>query len=53
MTETHFVMASEWMAHGNINQYVTAHPDANRFELVCFRSYPRNPQSLTITCFCS
>jgi len=30
-------MVSEWMKHGNLNQFVTTHPHANRFELV---SYP-------------
>lgn len=27
-------MVSEWMPNGNIDQYVKAHWDANRFELV-------------------
>ena len=34
MTETKFAMVSEWMSNGNINEFVTAHQDANRFELV-------------------
>ncbi|KAF9646793.1 kinase-like protein [Thelephora ganbajun] len=34
MTETEFVMVSEWMSNGNINQFVTAHQEANRFELL-------------------
>jgi len=34
MTEGRFLMVSEWMANGNINQFVTAHRDANRFALV-------------------
>jgi len=34
MTETEFSMVSEWMPNGNINQFVAAHRDANRFELV-------------------
>ena len=34
MDNQQFVMVSEWMANGNINQFVEAHPDANRFELV-------------------
>ena len=38
MTETQFAMVSEWMTNGNINQFVTLHQDANRFELVSFRS---------------
>ena len=27
-------MISEWMINGNINQYVKAHPEADRMELV-------------------
>ena len=34
LTKERFAMVSEWMTHGNINQFVTAHRDANRFELV-------------------
>jgi len=34
MTETEFSMVSEWMPNGNINQFVSARQDANRFELV-------------------
>ena len=34
MTETESSMVSEWMPNGNINQFVAAHRDANRFELV-------------------
>jgi len=29
-----FAMVSEWMINGNINEFVEAHTDANRFELV-------------------
>jgi len=29
-----FAMVSEWMVNGNINEFVEAHRDANRFELV-------------------
>ena len=32
----HFAMASEWMKDGNINEFIKAHPNANRFELVGF-----------------
>ena len=35
MSETLFAMISDWMANGNINDFVKAHPDANRLELVC------------------
>ena len=31
-----FAMVSEWMPNGNINQFVKARPDANRFKLVGF-----------------
>ena len=34
MTEIEFAMVSEWMSNGNINQFVSIHQDANRFELV-------------------
>jgi hypothetical protein len=36
MTETQFAMISEWMEHGNINDFVKAHPDADRLGLVGF-----------------
>ena len=36
MSETQFMMVSDWMVNGNINSFVMAHPDANRLELVCF-----------------
>ena len=29
-------MVSEWMVNGNINEFVKAHTDVNRFELVGF-----------------
>jgi len=34
VAEDRFAMVSEWMMNGNINQFVTTHRDANRFELV-------------------
>ena len=34
MNSDRFAMVSEWMTNGNIIQFVTAHRDANRFELV-------------------
>ena len=45
MTETEFAMVSEWMSNGNINQFVTEHQDANRFELVSspFKSFHSPP----------
>ena len=33
-----FVMVSEWMENGNINEFVKTHTNANRLELVCFLS---------------
>ena len=46
MTETMFAMVSDWMPNGNINEFVAAHRDANRFELV---SSPFKPlQSSTV-----
>ena len=36
MGNNHFAMVSEWMANGNINEFVDAHRGANRFELVGF-----------------
>ena len=38
ITETQFAMVSEWMVNGNINDFVKAHPDANRLGLVSFLS---------------
>ena len=34
MSENQFAMISDWMVGGNINDFVKAHPDANRLELV-------------------
>ncbi|KAF9651098.1 kinase-like protein [Thelephora ganbajun] len=34
MSKTLFAMASEWMVHGNIVQFVTTHQGANQFELL-------------------
>ena len=38
MTETKFAMISDWMANGNLNEFVEANPDADRFKLVSFPS---------------
>lgn len=43
MSENQFVMVSEWMMNGNINDFVRTRPDVNRIRLVgfCTRSlYP-------------
>ena len=34
MTGDRFAMVSEWMANGNINEFVEVHQNVNRFELV-------------------
>ena len=34
MTENRFVMVSDWMVGGSINEYVKAHVDADRLNLV-------------------
>ena len=43
MSDTQFAMVSDWMVNGNINDFVKAHPDANRLELVGFS--PALPRS--------
>ena len=48
MDTRHFAMASEWMVNGNINEFIKAHGDANRFELVGFHSRCRRQPSLII-----
>jgi hypothetical protein len=44
MSKTEFSMVSEWMSNGNINEFVAAHQNANRFELV---SSPFKPLQLS------
>jgi hypothetical protein len=36
MSEYQFAMISDWMVHGNINDFVKVRPDVNRLELVGF-----------------
>ena len=36
MTETQFMMASEWVDNGNINEFVKADANVDRLELVCY-----------------
>lgn len=36
MDDFHFAMVSEWMINGNINEFIKANEDVNRFELVGF-----------------
>jgi len=35
MTNTRFVMVSEWMVKGTINEFVKANDNADRLGLVC------------------
>ena len=37
MGDHRLVMVSEWMANGNIKEFIEVHRDVNRFELVGFR----------------
>lgn len=39
MCNRQFAMVSEWMANGNIVEFIKSHGDANRFELVRVYSY--------------
>ena len=34
VSENQLAMVSDWMANGNINEFMRAHPDANRLGLV-------------------
>lgn len=34
MAGNQFAVVSEWMANGNIKEFIVAHPNANRFQLV-------------------
>ena len=43
MSETQFATVSDWMANGNINHFVKAHPDANWLGLVGFSLNPLLP----------
>ena len=36
MSENRFVMVSEWMTKGNINEFVKVDPNVDRLGLVCF-----------------
>ena len=39
MIDDQLTMVSEWMVNGNINEFIKAHRDANRFDLVRFHSF--------------
>ena len=47
MTETRFVMMSEWMTKGNINEFLKTDSTADRLGLVCF-SFKFPISSLTV-----
>ena len=47
MSNSQFSMVSEWMVNGNINEFIKAHRDANRFELVGTYLRRRSHPSLT------
>ena len=40
MEERRFVMVSEWMENGNINEFIRSHTDVDLFELVSLHSCP-------------
>lgn len=42
-------MVSEWMGNGDIKEYVKAHPNVNRLELVRFSSNSLSPFAPTFT----
>ena len=44
MSESQFVMISDWMVNGNINDFVKAYPGSNLLEPVDFKS----PSSLQV-----
>ena len=48
MSVNQFAMVSEWMANGNINEFVRTYRDVNRFKLVRFCSCCRSYLSLMI-----
>ena len=45
MTDVQFVMVSEWMVNGNINEFLKVNPNADRLGLVRFQF------QLTPSCF--
>ena len=46
MDEGQFVMVSELMENGNINEFISSNQDVDRFELVRFSSHWRSRPSL-------
>ena len=43
ISKNQFAMVSDWMENGNINAYIEANPNVNRFKLV---GHPSNPLTL-------
>ena len=48
MGDRHFVMVSGWMENGNINEFIKANRDANRFELVGFPHFKSHLMFITL-----
>ena len=48
MGDFHFAMVSEWMINGNINEFVKANGDVDRFELVGSPPHPIRHSMLII-----
>jgi hypothetical protein len=46
MGDSQLAMVSEWMVNGNINEFIKANRDVNRFELVRFRFHCQPHPSL-------
>ena len=56
MDDFHFAMVSEWMMNGNINEFIEANGEANRFELVghpsrCSALDANNPFIIAQRCY--
>lgn len=43
MGDNRFIMVSEWMTNGNINEFIKMHPNVNLFELVGLVSFLMTP----------
>ena len=58
MSDNRFMMVSEWMTKGNINEFVEANPNADRLGLVCFYRLKLLPplvtdgDVITVACRC-
>ena len=45
MSKTQFVMVSDWMENGDINEFVKGHVDVDKLGLVCYLF-----KTLTLAC---